>query len=218
MTVKRDLATKLHSIENGILGAANSPEILEKLLPFGYTPEKIAQGVTLLNNAKRLTAVQVGNYGDQYSATGEVDRVWAEKYAMYIVTVKVARVAFKDRPDLQAKFRITGRRSRSLSGWLNDARIMYANILDSHEAMSILAQFGYSADKLAGERDAIEQVEALHSKRLAEKSEAQQGTVERDKAFDELCNWYSDFRAIARVAIYDAPQLLETMGIIVSNN
>jgi hypothetical protein len=30
---------------------------------------------------------------------------------------------------------------------------------------------------------------------------AQQSTQDRDRAFDELCDWFSDFRAIARVAL-----------------
>ena len=88
---KESIAVKLHSIENGILGASNSPEIQAKITPFGYTPEKIEQGVALLNKAKHLTSAQVGNYGDQYSATDEVDRRWAEKYPIYMVTVKVTR-------------------------------------------------------------------------------------------------------------------------------
>jgi hypothetical protein len=91
---------------------------------------------------------------------------------------------------------------------------MYTNILDTPEALTVLAQYGYSAEKLADEHVAINEIETLHSKRLTEKGEAQQGTVERDKAIDELCNWYSDFRAIARVALHDKPQLLETMGIV----
>jgi hypothetical protein len=214
MKTKRNIATKLHNIENGILGVSNSPEIQSKMTPFGYSPEKIAQGLTLLNKAKHLTATQVGNYGDQYNATDEVDKLWAENYAKYMVTVKVTRVAFKDRPDLLVKFRLTGRRSRSLSGWLNDARIMYANILETSEALTILNQYGYSAERLTAERDAVEEVEAMHSMRLGAKGEAQQSTVERDKAVDEICNWYSDFRAIARVALYDAPQQLEALGIV----
>jgi hypothetical protein len=213
MATKRDIATKLHNIENGILGVSNSPEIQTKMTAFGYTPEKIAQGQSLLDKAKRLTTAQVGNYGDQYAASDEVDRLWSEKYAISMVTVKVIRVAFKDRPDLLVKFRVTGPRKRSLSGWLNDVRIMYDNILETPEALTVLAQYGYSPERLATERDAVNEVEALHSKRLGEKSEAQQSTVERDKAIDELCNWFSDFRAIARIALYDAPQQLEALGV-----
>jgi hypothetical protein len=206
----------LHNIENGILGVSNSPEIQAKMTAFGYTPEKIEQGISLLNNAKRLTTAQVGNYGDQYAASDELDKRWTEKYAISMVTVKVIRVAFKDRPDLLVKFRVTGPRRRSLSGWLNDARIMYDNILDTPEALTVLAKYGYSNEKLIAERNAVDEIEALHSKRLGEKSEAQQGTVERDKAVDEICNWYSDFRAIARIALYDNPQQIEALGIVKS--
>jgi hypothetical protein len=211
---RESIAVKLHNIENGILGVQNSAEIQVKMTAFGYTPEKIEQGIALLNNANRLTALQVGNYGDQYLATDEVDKRGMEGYAKYMVTVKVARVAFKDRPDMLAKFKVTGPRNRSLSGWINDARIMYVNILETPEALDRLAQYGYSDGRLAQELAEVNDVELLHSKRLAEKSEAQLTTVERDKAIDELCNWYSDFRAIARIALYDAPQLLEALGIV----
>jgi hypothetical protein len=210
---KVNIAAKLHSIENGLLGASNSPEIQEKMTLFGYTPDKIAQGFILLNEAKRLTALQVGNYGDKYSATDEVDRIWDNKYSGYMITVKVVRVAFKKRADMLAKFKVTGERNRSLSGWLNDARIMYTNILETPEALNVMAEYGYSREKLAAELAGVDEVELLHSKKLGEKGEAQRSTVERDKAIDELCNWYSNFRAIARVALYDAPQLLEALGI-----
>jgi hypothetical protein len=62
----------------------------------------------------------------------------------------------------------------------------------------------------------VNEVENLHSKQLSEKGEAQQSTIERDKAFDELCKWYSSFRAIARIALYEKPQLLEALGIVKS--
>jgi hypothetical protein len=211
---KESIAAKLHSIENGILGVANSPEVQYRMTAFGYTPDKIEHGKNLLENVKRHVALQVGGYGDQYAASDEVNKFWSIAYSKYIVTIKVIRIAFKGQPDKLVKFRATGRRNRSLSGWLNDARIMYANILDTPEVMDIMANYGYSFEKLAAERNDVEQVEILHSKRLAEKGEAQQGTVERDKALDELCDWYSDFRAIARIALYDSPQLLETLGII----
>jgi hypothetical protein len=217
MTAKRDLATKLHNIESGIIGVYNSSTLQTKMSAFGYTPTKIETGISLLNKAKQTTASQVGGYGEQYAASNEVGRSWEETYGKYMVTVKINRIAFKGRPDLLVKFRVTGRRNRSFSGWLNDARIMYANIFDTPEALDVLANYGYTVEKLTAERDAVEAVEALYNKRLAEKSEAQQGTVERDKAIDELCDWYSDFRAIARIAFYDNPQQLEALGIVIKN-
>jgi len=61
----------------------------------------------------------------------------------------------------------------------------------------------------------VKAVAALHSKRLQESGFAQQSTVERDRLVDELCSWYSDFRAIARVALYEHRQWLEALGIVV---
>ena len=208
------IATKLHSIENGILGALGNAEIQSLLSGYGYTPERIAEGKALLDAATSLMASQVEEYSDQYTASGEASKLWTEAYAKYMVTVKVARVAFKGQTDQLARFNATGKRSRSLSGWLRDARILYANLLDTPAALNTMAQFGYSEERLRLEQQEVNTVEALHSKQLGEKGEAQQTTLHRDKALDNICNWYSDFRAIARVALYEKPQLLEALGIV----
>ncbi|MDR1554003.1 MAG: hypothetical protein LBS69_11175 [Prevotellaceae bacterium] len=210
------IATKLHKIENGILGAQNNPEIQEKLNAFGYTPERIGEGKRLLDKVNLLMTTQVGNYSEQYVATDKVDKLWKTVYANYMVTLKVTRVAFVGQPEILQRFNATGKRCKSLSGWLRDSRLLYNNLLNSPDALAVLAQFGYSAEKLNNELQMVNEVENLHSKQLNEKGDAQQSTIDRDKAFDELCKWYSSFRAIARIALYDKPQLIEAMGIIKS--
>ncbi|MDR2027463.1 MAG: hypothetical protein LBQ01_07890 [Prevotellaceae bacterium] len=208
------IAAKLHRIENGIRGAQNNPEVQERLNVYGYTPEHISKGKQLLDNVIGLTSTQVEEYSDQYIATDELGKRWTSAYSKYMITVKVVRVAFNGQPELLQRFNATGRRNRSLSGWLRDARILYTNLLNSPDALEAMAKFGYSVEKLNGEMADVDEVENLHSKRLSEKSAAQLSTVERDEAFDALCKWYSDFRAIARIALYDKPQLLEALGIV----
>jgi hypothetical protein len=207
------IAAKLHNIENGISGARNNPEILERMNKYGYTAERIARGEQLLTVARQSVALHAEEYGDQYAATGELGLMWSDTYADYMITLKVVRVAFRKQPGKLHEFNAAGRRNRSLSGWLNDARVLYANI-QAPEALEVMSAYGYTVERLQREQQKVEEVAVLFGKRLGETGEAQQSTKERDKAIDDLYDWYSDFRAIARIALYDKPQLLEALGIV----
>jgi hypothetical protein len=208
------IAKKLLSIEESFKGVKNNPEIKEKMGVLGYTPERMSEGEELLEKATNLMTTQVEEYSDQYVASGGFSQLWKEVYGGYMVTLKVMRVAFMDQPAVLQRFNAVGRRNRSLSGWLRDAKIMYTNLLNSPESLAVMAQYGYTVEKLEKEFQEVTEVEQLHSKQLSEKGIAQQSTVERDEAFDALCRWYSKFRAIARIALYEKPQLLEALGIV----
>jgi hypothetical protein len=208
------IAAKLLKIKEGISGVENSPEIQEKLNTFGYTHERINEGRMLLDRVTGLMTAQVKEYSEQYFASDEFGKLWKKTYGNYMVTLKVIRVAFTGEIDMLQRFNAIGRRNRSLSGWLRDAKILYTNVLNSPEATEVIARYGYTLEKLNREFQDVSEVERLHSKQLSEMGTAQQSTVERDEAFDSLCKWYSKFRAIARIALYEKPQLLEALGIV----
>jgi hypothetical protein len=183
---------------------------------FGYPEERIREGERLWNKANELMVIQVNLYGNLYAATDEQEKFLEETYSQYMVVVKVTRVVLKKQPDMLARLGVTGKRPRSLSGWLRSGRILYTNLLETPEALKAVNTLGgITAERLQEGLQNITKIEDLHIKQLGEKSSAQQATQERDKAFDELCDWYSDFRAIARIALYDNPQLLEALGITV---
>lgn len=208
------MAAKLLKMNEGISGVENNPEIQEKLNPFGYTFEHISEGRILLDRATGLMTAQVKGYSKQYLAYGEFGKFWKSVYGVYMITLKVVRVAFTGEPEMLQRFNATGERNRSLSGWLRDAKILYTNLLNSPEALDVMGRYGYTFEKLNSEFQDVSEVERLHSKHLSEMGNAQQSTVERDEAFDALCKWYSNFRAIARIALYEKPQLLEALGIV----
>ncbi|MDR0715039.1 MAG: hypothetical protein LBF89_12410 [Bacteroidales bacterium] len=193
------IATKLHRIENAISGTLDNPEIQTRLSVFGYTSERILKGKQMLDKVSHLMTTNVKKYGSQYGATGVQDKFLDATYARYMVIVKVSRVAFKGQTNVLTSLGVVGERPRSLSGWLRSAKILYSNLSEMPDALQVLAGFGYTAERLQEE--------------LSEKSAAQQSTQQRDEALDELCNRFSDFRAIARIALYDDPQLLEALGI-----
>jgi hypothetical protein len=51
-------------------------------------------------------------------------------------------------------------------------------------------------------------------KQETQKSEAQKATGERNRAFSNLDEYMYDLLQIARVMLYDKPQLLEKLGIV----
>jgi hypothetical protein len=208
------IAEKLLGIKNFILGIEKNPEIQEKLKDFGNVTERINEGKRLSEKVTNLMTTQIGVYSDQYIATSDFSKFWRNVYGSYMVILKIIRVAFNDQPELLSRFNAIGKRNKSLSGWLRDATVLYTNLLNNQEALDVMAQYGYSYEKITKEFQDVSKVEELHSKQLSEKGSAQQTTLERDQAFDELCKWYSKYRAIARIALYDKPQLLEALGIV----
>jgi hypothetical protein len=210
---RKNIAEQLFLIESSLSGAMNTKEIQSKMAALGYTPEQIAEGVRLLERAKKMISTQVEDYSDKYSVSVILSKQWPAAYSMYMITLKVVRVAFKGEVDMLIRFKATGKRRRTLSGWLLDANIFYTNLLDTPAAIERMSRFGYTVERLQEEQKAVNEIESLYNRRLTETGEAQQSTVEKDKALDELYDWYSDFRAIARIALYDTPQLLEALGI-----
>ena len=56
-------------------------------------------------------------------------------------------------------------------------------------------------------------VATLNASQEKEKSEAQKATKARDKALDNLDEWYVEFRELARIALEDDAQQLEALGL-----
>ena len=208
------IARKLLEIQNSISGANNHPEISEMLSRFGYDAAQMAEGQAKLNRTRELMAQQVDIYGDQYAATEQTLKIREKAYAEYMVLLKIIRIAFKGNVDALVSFAATGQRSRSLSGWLREAHITYANLLNNPQYIEVMARYGITAARANDGLQQVREIEALYSKQLEKKGDAQQSTLDRDKAFDDLSNWYSDFRAIARIALFEKPQLLEALGIV----
>jgi hypothetical protein len=211
---RKNIPIDLLMIENGIHGVLNTPEIQHKMDKFGYTQERISEGLNLLEEVKQMVSAHIEHYNSQYASTALLHEKCSEVYAIYMVTLKIVRIAFKGQPDILLRFKANGERQRSLSGWLSDANILYSNLLDMPAAIERMNYFGYSVERLQNEQRDVNEVENLHSLQLSTKGKAQQSTIERNKLLDELSDWYSDFRAIARIALYDTPQLLETLDII----
>ncbi|WP_289053924.1 hypothetical protein [Carboxylicivirga marina] len=198
------------AISNG----KDQPPLAKLLLEYGYTPERLATGEGLWSKASSLNIAQHKENGEQLAATKALNRSIDAAHAVYMPHLKVARVAFRDDVTYWTQLALKGKRKKSQSGWLGQTKVFYTNLLADEVALEKMAVFGQTREKLEAGHQLVLVAEENLAIRKKEMGEAQDATKARDKAIDELQDWYSDYIEIARLALAEQPQYLEMMGII----
>lgn len=210
------IESRLLAARLALNNALDNPEILAELRRFGYGEERLEEGRSLLAEAEELVDRQKVEYGEQYEATAVFKEAQQMADEVYSLTLKVARVAFKGNQKARNALVLDGRRQRSISGWVGQARTFYNNLLDQPDLLERMATFGYDQGKLEEERARLERVANLNDRQESEKGEAQEASQKRDAALDALDEWLADFTEIAEVALVASPQRLEQLGLRVA--
>ncbi len=194
-----------------IHNARHTPDILAALSAFGYDEARLQEGAALLAEAESLHARQVKEYGEQYQATAALNQARQAAEGRYNTHRRLARIALKGEPERQKAIKLQESRKRSLSGWLQQASVFYANTLGDAEVLAGLARFNVTQADLEAAQAAVQQVADLDAAQEREKSEAQRATKERDAALDALGDWLADMKEVARIALADDAQMLEAL-------
>lgn len=197
-----------------IINALSDSMIKKALEGYGYAEEKLLAGKKLYDEIIVLDNLRKMKYGERIAATAELNNAWETAKQQYMQTLKITRVAFRENVKADKAIFLHGVRKRTLSGWLLQARVFYDNILNDGELREILSRYGYSSERLRQESALLDQVVDKSFQQKKEIGEAQEVTEARDKKIDELAQWISDLRAVAKVAMADDPQQLEKLGIL----
>ena len=199
-----------------INGTLSNPTILAAVEPFGYSEERIrTEGLAMYTQTQTEFLNFQKEYGEQYTAYGEMSELWDKNHNIYMPILKLSRIALKNQSGALRSLRATGSRNRSITGFISDAKILYGNLLSQPEFLDTMSRFGVTAATLTEAQEQLAVLERAHVKYFKEKGEAQDQTVKRDRMYDQLYDWYSDFRAVLRIALNDSEQMLEKLGIVV---
>lgn len=206
------IAEQLLAAQIAIDGSMADAEILTAVSPFGYPLERFQAARALYEEAGTLMNVQKREYGEQYGATQAMEAAWEAANAAYTVTLKIARIAFKNDPDARQSLMLGGVRKRSFYGWLEQVFALYGNMIGHADSMAAMAPFGYDQAKLEAEAALVEAARAANLAQEREKGEAHAATRARDAKLDELNEWVADYKVIATIALSTDGQKLEGLG------
>jgi hypothetical protein len=208
---------KLVFSQNALQNATNNQFISKALGTYGFDQKRMQEGMALYKKAEELNFRQHQEYDDQFEATDALKTARAETNQIYMKHLKLARIAFKGSDTIASALKLNGSRALSYTGWLGQTKLFYQNALSKDNIKTGLALMGITEKMLEEAYNKVLDVESKYNTQQYETGEAQDTTKERDKAFDELEDWMSDFIAVSRIALEDKPQYMEMLGVVVKD-
>ncbi len=187
-------------------------EIATRLFAVGLTQEKVLEGILLLDNAQELYYKQIEEYGEKEAATEGIQILKAKTNRKYMRHVKLAKVVLKQNFQW-GMLQLDGTRYRTFNKWIDQVRAFYIGIRESQEILSKMIEVGVIAEDVDEGLRLADEIYTLLAKREKELGEARISTQRRDEAFEAFEVWYRDYQSLVRIALSDAPEYLEILGL-----
>ncbi len=187
-------------------------EIAAIMAEFGFDEASITTGKALYT--KTRDAFDFNKKEDDETSETYINFTVARENLAKTYTLhrKKAKVIFRNDPNILNKLALTGSLPTSYIKWLEVVKKFYSVAIGNKPIETKLLRLKVTSTDLA---NAVAEIAALTSARaeyLREKGESQDSTKSKDKAFGEIDDWMSEFYAVAKIALEDKPQLLESLG------
>ncbi len=201
----------LFEIMRSIFFNLQEDEALQQLMAqWGFPPERVQEGHTLLLNAQQLHAQKDERYHNWLNLSRQVQADRDAALQVFAEHVQVARLAFREQPPLLKQLKISRIQKKKVWEWIPQAHRFYTLALANS---SLMKKRGVKPEELEQAKAGIEALLALKDRSLRKKGDAESATQERNRILEALRVWHVEFRAAARLALKDTPQMLEAFGM-----
>jgi hypothetical protein len=214
MATKRTLseAEALEQYRVAFENVEKQPEIATIMAEFGYDETLLTEGKTLLTKTRQAFDFNKKEDDETSEAYKNFTQLKENLAITYTLHRKKGKVIFRNEPTTLSKLALTGSLPTAYIKWLETVKKFYTVAAADSEIQSKLVRLKITTEEINETIELITDLETARALYLREKGESQDATKLKDKAFGEIDNWMSEFYAVAKIALEDNPQLLESLG------
>lgn len=214
MATKRTLseAEALEQYRVSFENVEKQPNIATIMAEFGYDEVVLTEGKTLLTTTRAAFDFNKKEDDETSEAYKNFTTLKENVATTYTLHRKKAKVIYRNELTTLQKLSITGSVPTAYIKWLETVKKFYTVALADTEIQLKLVRLKVTVEELNGTLQLITNLEEARAAYLREKGESQDATKQKDKAFGEMDDWMSAFYAVAKIALEDSPQLLESLG------
>lgn len=197
--------------------AESQADIKAALLAFGVDDAKFAEGWNVYNKVKSIWELNAKEEAETSLASNAYSTKYNEVTAKFKRHRDLTRILCTKDPDILIELGIRGHLPSQYNEYFDLIKLFYTTIAGNAVIQAKLAVIKLTpklAKACLAELDALL---ALRSEFDKEMGESQAATVSKNAALNELSDWMDDFDILAKLALYDTPQRLEVLGVLVKS-
>ena len=188
-------------------------DVLKKeLAEYGYGDKEIAQGKALYDTAAQMYETNKRETSEEALAYNEFSKKLEAFKNVYATDRKKAKIIYKEEPKILIALHIKGVAPLRTNKLLEDIEAFYKELKAKPDLLTPLNKLKITAEHIETQLTTLAEVKQAEAAYILEKGESQQATKDKDAAFATFEKWVREFYAIAKIALEDKPQLLESIG------
>ncbi|MBN1970816.1 MAG: hypothetical protein JW870_15725 [Candidatus Delongbacteria bacterium] len=198
-----------------LTNAESHAEIKQALTTYGMDKAKLAVGWIIYNNSKSVWERNKDEDAESKIASNSYKAKYNDLQSLFKRHRDQTLIFFKKQPDILIKLGVSGKFPAKYNEFFDKVKLFYNGIKENKDIQTELNKIKITEKVVS---DCLAKYDALLAERAhydKELGESQDATKSKNAALLELKEWMEDFDAIAKVALYDQPQLLEALGIFV---
>ncbi|MCI2229129.1 hypothetical protein MC378_08120 [Polaribacter sp. MSW13] len=189
-----------------------NPIIKPLMEEMGYNTAKIDEGKNLLELAKEQFNTHQIIEDAKAKAYQEFEDLRLEIEAKYAKDRKKAKIVFRKEILTFKELGLKGILPKSYVKWLETVNKFYNLINTDATLLTKLETLQVTQQHVTEIISQINNLENLRANYIQSKGNMQNATKVKNAAFKSLEEWISEFYAVARIALEEEPQLLESLG------
>ncbi len=183
-----------------------------ELAEYGYGEQEIAQGKILYDTATQMYESNKWKTSEETLSYNEFSKKLETFKTSYAIDRKKAKIIYKDEPKILTALHIKGIAPFRIGKLLEDIEAFYKELKAKPDLLAPLNKLKITVEHIDAQLTALTEVKQAEATYKLKKGESQQATKDKDAAFATLEKWVREFYAIAKIALEDKPQLLESIG------
>jgi len=209
---KNSEAELMNQSDVALENVVQQPAIAAAMAELGYDNATIEEGRVFnseAHSAFKLNKVEDDETRASYQQFDEAKTALKELYGLHR---KKAKVIFRDEPTVLTQLLIANALPNAYSNWLQGVEKFYDVLNTNENLQGRVARLKVTLEELANGQTLIVELKSRRAAYLQEVGESESATKAKDEALGRLDKWMSEFYAVARIALEDQPQLLESLG------